>query len=149
MRSAANFMGLPLMRFVVAVGNTSLRICTPEFSSASHLNSASNSKFSNVCVVQRKLLPVPETDSPVSTPSATVYLALPLCSFEPSRFLPLNRLTQPSCARSDDAEKIANAETSEKNGEAFIRCGTGRIITNPGYETNLSSLLKNLCFIRV
>src|ERR1039457_7614939 len=113
MRSAANFMGLPLMRFVVAVGNTSLRICTPEFSSASQLNSNSNSKFSNVCAVQRKLLPVPETDSPVSTPSSMVYLALPLCSDQPSRFLPLNKSTQPSCARNGTAARVRKERVRE------------------------------------
>src|ERR1017187_4388215 len=122
MRSAANFIGLPLMMFVVAVGKTSLRICTPEFSSASHLNSASNSKFSNVCVVQRKLLPVPETDSPVSTSSATVYLALPLCSSQPSRFLPLNKSTQPSCARDGAAATVMNARVKENKWRAFMEC---------------------------
>src|ERR1035438_4772788 len=129
MRSAANFMGLPLMMFVVAVGNTSLRICTPEFSSASHLNSASNSKFSNVCVVQRKLLPVPETDSPVSTPSATVYLALPLCSSQPSRFLPLNKSTQPSCARSVEVARTVAAKVSENKRAVFI--GFGMDVLSP------------------
>src|ERR1017187_7782470 len=146
MRSAANFMGLPLMMFVVAVGNTSLRICTPEFSSASHLNSASNSKFSNACVVQRKLLPVPETDAPVSTPSSTVYLALPLCSSQPSRFLPLNKSTQPFCASRGLVEKTPRAVANKKKPDAFICFGIRRIIAKSGYETNHSLILEKSVF---
>src|ERR1035437_2791073 len=107
---------------VRASGNKSARICTPEFSSASHLNSSSNSKFSNVWLVQRKLLPVPETDSPVSTPSATVYLALPLCSDQPSRFLPLNKSTQPSCARNGAAARVRHERVRENSWRAFIGC---------------------------
>src|SRR5208282_6643281 len=120
-RSAANLISLPPMIFVVASGKTSLRNCTPELSSASHLYSSSNSKFSNVCVVQRKLLPDPVTDSPVSTPSPTVYLAWPLCSAQPSRFFPLNKLTQPFCAETGAAARTAAANRSENGLEVFIR----------------------------
>src|SRR5277367_6618348 len=105
MRSGGNLISLPLMFKVRASGKTSLRICTPELSIASHLSSSSSSKFPNACVVQRKLLPVPETDSPVNTPSATVYFALPLCSTQPSRFVPLKRFTHPFCASADDAQR--------------------------------------------
>src|SRR5208283_2741680 len=120
MRSGGSLISLPSTFKVRAWGKTLLRICTPELSKASHRYSSSSSKLPNVCVVHRKLLPEPETDSPVSTPSATVYLALPLCSSQPSRFVPLNRLTQPFCASSGDSGETARAEASKKNFDAFI-----------------------------
>src|SRR5450759_3326043 len=107
------------MLFVLASGKTSLRICTPELSRASHLYSNSNSKSPKICVVQRKLLPESATDSPISTPSWIVYLALPLCSAQPSRFFPLNKLTQPSCAKTGGAARIAAANMSKNGLDVF------------------------------
>src|SRR5208283_408542 len=56
-----------------------------------------------------------ETASPTMQPSSTKNLALPVFCLQPERSLPLNKLIQPSLAKSSGAATIENANRISLN----------------------------------
>src|SRR5262245_44006073 len=86
----------PSTSISLAASNTWLRICTPEFSRGSTLNSSSRMKSPYSLFVHRKELGVLGTLRPTTAPSSTEYLALPPCCVQPSSDLPSNSGLNPS-----------------------------------------------------
>src|SRR5262245_5230220 len=98
----------------------------PEFMLGSTLNSSSRMKSPYFFFVQRKELPVSTTVLPTTAPSSTRYSAEPLCCSQPSRSLPLKRVTHPSDWAWTAADEMQ--VTMERINAGFMV----KVVTNAG-----------------